>query len=743
MASEPENQIYKDMINHITEDLANETKIKIKDECCRDVDMVLMTKDEALEHLKLFKKEVEDNEGNYRNICNLFRYNPSSVYEVEPEPEPANPDLISATTYNDYYKFTMAPVIGAVEDHRPNVHVTFAVDLRDAGIANDMLDNKVGKDGIGYHAKLSSNLTKLAARKFNRKILTYLNTNHALSFGSIHKSYWSRPENSNKIFGESDKPNTLLGTSVIEVQTLQKIIMCLGKIQKYDPISGEKTDKERDIVLGDFHTNTIVLNGKFIPHSKKDSTVKLIQNAFPGSEVESFLRCVVLSMYVGPDAKSGVGKKKLHIEATGKWRNVSWLETSMMQTVYETAHTEDLAAKEVSYGQWLAQALFRTYLGMKYLETNPGAMEIKVALFSGRRTGGFLYNLLQVYLWSKFSTPLSTGGRNMGTSSVDAWYQLNLLKTQSKLDKETVIASPAGTHAHELSMVLSSIYADLDNNEHKLVITQVLGHYLYYRLTHQESKAPMPMLPDTLGTESFLRAANVIKVPKNDDSAEMPFLSIIASARQDSGELAEFIKRMAKYSYSGGKMASEIDNIPDFNTAQGLGYGLAGVGGALGDSEKAWNTTGERLKFTASMAVKAVRVFFDGKLTENSFPVKTGDGGAVKVTADTTLDVKLYKSYVDNANEVREANKYSDIISKTPHVKLVYNPDSHPHKALNESFKTLVKGIIESSGQFSSSQGGRRMKSNMRQINKTLSKFRKNKRITKSIRKTRRSYRRY
>jgi hypothetical protein len=39
-------------------------------------------------------------------------------------------------------------------------------------------------------------------------------------------------------------------------------------------------------------------------------------------------------------------------------------------------------------------------------------------------------------------------------------------------------------------------------------------------------------------------------------------------------------------------------------------------------------------------------------------------------------------------------------------------------------------------------KGGRRIKSNIRKINKTLSKVRKNKR-TKSIRKNRRSYRRY
>jgi hypothetical protein len=275
----------------------------------------------------------------------------------------------------------------------------------------------------------------------------------------------------------------------------------------------------------------------------------------------------------------------------------------------------------------------------------------------------------------------------------------------------------------------------------------------------------MPMLPDTLGTESFLRAANVIKILSNDKNSFKPLLEMIKSARQDSGELNDFKALMDKYNYTGGKMASEIDNIPDFNEAQSLGYGLAGVGGALGDSEKAWNTTGGS-KFTASMAVKAVRVFFDGKLNENSYPVKTGDGGAVKVTADTTLDVEKYKSYVNNANEVREVNKYSDIIFKTPHVKLVHNPTDHyklnidfhiraqeiiKHSSLNSVYEDnynkgeLNFGILTESVRMDilGQMGGRRMKSNMRRITKTLSKFRKNKRTNKSIRKNRRSYRRY
>ena len=110
--------------------------------------------------------------------------------------------------------------------------------------------------------------------------------------------------------------------------------------------------------------------------------------------------------------------------------------------------------------------------------------------------------------------------------------------TLSKVLQLPGIVPPAGTHAHELSMVrvwlrvttgflsyfcisqvLMSLLPQLDQNEESLVITQAVGHWLcvpnafaalsrwahacgcrYYRLVHQGYKQPMPMLPDTLGS---------------------------------------------------------------------------------------------------------------------------------------------------------------------------------------------------------------------------------------------------
>ena len=702
------NEIYTDMVNYLTTG-ADKLTAGTKD---------IFDSSTTKQHLENFKKNGLVKDGAFEQICKLFIYEPSSS---KTEVLPIDPKLISATTYNDYYKFTMAPVIGAVEDHQLTLgnvnHVTFGVDLRDPTIAEKMLVDPI------YHTKLSQNLNKLKDRLFNHGILNKLKESH-FPFKMIGNSYWTE-SNIAKIFGsDPNDPKSLLGIHQSDLhRNIRELIIECGMIKKYNTDSGEMNIEAHPITENDFWEGTIVLNGQFIPNEQ--------------------CNIVVLSMYVGPDAKktkelkqeNNSANKKLHIEATGKWRNVSWLETSMMQTVYETAHTGDLLERKASYGQWLAEALFRTYLGMKYLET-PGADSIKVALFSGRRTGGFLYNLLQVLLWNSFSvpfTPLNMKGRNLGTSSVDAWYQLN---TRSLC----VCLAPTGTHAHELSMVLSSIYSALDKDN--LVLTQVLGHYLYYKITHQRSPAPMPMLPDTLGTESFLRAANIIITLSNDKKNNVPFLKLIGSARQDSGELEQFLARVAKYDYKLGKMASEIDKLSDFNQAQTLGYGLSGVGGALGDSEKVWNVTGGR-SFTASMAVKAIRVFFNGNLYDYSYPVKTGDGHDVaKVTGDTTLPVNKYIEIIEKANHTKEVNTDKDF--------LTYNYSLHGEK--NNIFHRFAQEIIHETSlnslygedyvngelsedilkQLSGFEGGKFSK---RKTNRNISKSQKKKR-NRSIRKS-------
>jgi hypothetical protein len=187
---------------------------------------------------------------------------------------------------------------------------------------------------------------------------------------------------------------------------------------------------------------------------------------------------------------------------------------------------------------------------------------------------------------------------------------------------------------------------ELDRNEESIAVTQALGHWLcvllsclafrfpvassstrYYRLVHQGYPPPMPMLPDTLGTRAFLKAASSIWVHSMsngvclEDQPPVRLLSLLSSARQDSGSLSEFkeVRRMVRvftcsvcsriclqilaafseYTHPTlSMMASEIDDKDSLSAAHTLGYKTYGTGGFMGDSEKVWPVT--ETKFSAS-----------------------------------------------------------------------------------------------------------------------------------------------
>merc|ERR1712107_147880 len=133
----------------------------------------------------------------------------------------------------------------------------------------------------------------------------------------------------------------------------------------------------------------------------------------------------------------------------------------------------------------------------------------------------------------------------------------------------------AGTHAHELS--------------------QVIGHMLYFFRSSPQGdvreaarKPLMPMLPDTLGSRAFLKTASLLTITVGPHAGE-PVLSVIGSARQDSGGLADFKAVMEEFQYKGALFASEIEIADDLLQAGQLGYALFGAGGFMGDSRKAWD----------------------------------------------------------------------------------------------------------------------------------------------------------
>jgi hypothetical protein len=85
-------------------------------------------------------------------------------------------------------------------------------------------------------------------------------------------------------------------------------------------------------------------------------------------------------------------------------------------------------------------------------------------------------------------------------------------------------------------------------------------------------------------------------------------LDIINSARQDSGELVNFLQNMKDFGYKHPCMASEIDTCGTLRDAVGSGYKSFGAGGFFGDSAKVWD---DKTISSNSMAVKAVRVIFN------------------------------------------------------------------------------------------------------------------------------------
>jgi nicotinic acid phosphoribosyltransferase len=508
--------------------------------------------------------------------------------------------LITGTTHNDYYKFTMAPVIYWAENVTSEpVIVCFVTELRDSSLAQKLLANQndITTDVINA-------LHNLASLEFNPDIVA-----KAVD-GKPIATFWDK--HSKRIFGTQAFRKTLART--------------------YRPDGANPND---------FHENTVIYNRQLTPADV----------AADGK--------VALAVYVGPNAKHTIDPTqpptKVYIEAMGPWGRVSLLETTMMQTVYAVALRHHLREQQKTYGQWLYEAMFRCHLSMR--DTQTECPNMSGALFSGRRTGHHVLTLLQVLYQSRFQTGEGGVGKCIGTSSVDAWYTLF---HQLKFPK---IVPPAGTHAHELSMVFASLFPQLD--QLGAPFSQALSHALYYTLVHQGHPVPMPMLPDTLGSEACLIALASCWIQKMENGAQtgelVRLLSVIGSARQDSGKLEAFKALMDLYKSSPerlmipdlGMMASEIDDKDSMKTAHSLGYKTYGTGGYMGDSEKAWRTTDVR--FSASMAVKAVRVFVGPK--QQKSPIKLGDGKAddtLKITGDTSMEFDSYLRMIQDAIHVKE-----------------------------------------------------------------------------------------
>ena len=557
------------------------------------------------------------------------------------------PIIIKATAYSDYYKWTMMPVIWYLHDFfkKKNndintLKVTFGIDIRD----KDMRD-AINSDQE-LRTEIFKSLEKLAKRLFDKSIFEEMNADKILL-------------------------NKTLSKECIEY-------ICGGR------------SLAKSVTMGN--------EGR--PPIKEDEEVHI-----------SFFRDPT-AKYNPSDVEAGLW----FIEARGPWPRVTWLETSLMQAVYEAylrynlkkLATAKKITEEKAYGRWLYGALLRCAksVALTRLVQKIKGKSMTPALFTGRRTGGYLFLLLQNLFFAHHFNQFTPNGPNvdecgktkcLGTSSVDCYYELNRLSVVTS-NQQIKCLRPVGTHAHELSMVISVLFPYFDKNKYELPLTQIIGHELYRVLSANTRPTPsgvimFPMLPDTLGTAAFMKAANWVKMPDNSS-----FISKITSARQDSGKLENFKKLMENWDYKQGMMASEIDNTETLLKATILGYTTSGAGGFYGDSVKVWNSSVS----SPSMAVKAVNVeycvpevekqYYQGlefphiiitDKQDNSghvkgYPIKVGDPEDMadpaladgKLSLDKTLPADLIKSIKSWVSK-RRVRAFSNINDDNVNIKNV------------------------------------------------------------------------
>lgn len=333
----------------------------------------------------------------------------------------------------------------------------------------------------------------------------------------------------------------------------------------------------------------------------------------------------VISFYIGPDCYGNVGPI---IEICGRHEYASWLETSVLQALFEIIRREDNQARGISEVDALFESLYRTHLSMIATDGKPASLET-VIYMAGRRTQGPLFLLLANLYLDQFSEKFK------GTSSVWAW---NVLTNVLGIPLKKFV--PLGTHAHELSMLLGGMGFGKYG--------QILGHYLYWLTYIYGTETPFLALPDTFGTDCFLEVGGQIFV-KLPNGQVVPFLSLIKGFRQDSGSISEFVKLVRSFIPTAKVLASEIGSLADLEEAVRAGCYALGKGGFCGDSEKAFEEALRQvfpsLKFVSSIEF-ACKI---GQVGDNCAVAKYGDCAGKRKGNNLGCTAQEYERRLDDA----------------------------------------------------------------------------------------------
>jgi nicotinic acid phosphoribosyltransferase len=283
----------------------------------------------------------------------------------------------------------------------------------------------------------------------------------------------------------------------------------------------------------------------------RDCTVDLSQ-IDPHSET-------VISFYIGTNH---TGKPVPIIELCGPQEQTTWLETSVLQVLFEVIRRQDNRSQGISEIQALFESLFQTHLSMNKTDSTAKSLGTAI-LMIGRRTQSPVFVLMANLYLDQFSAKFK------GTSSVWAW---NVLKNVLGIELKKFV--PMGTHAHELSMFVGGIgYGKYG---------QIVSHYLYWLAHIFGTEAKFLALPDTLETRCFLKVAKQIFV-KLPNGQIVPFLSLISGFRQDSGNVSKFVELVRSVIPDAIVLASEIGSDGDLDEAVHAGCSIIGTGGYMGD----------------------------------------------------------------------------------------------------------------------------------------------------------------
>lgn len=489
-------------------------------------------------------------------------------------------DTLPASAFNDFYKWTMMPVIRRLEKKTGRIQCTFSANIRDKELNAALLDSAKQDPPGALFQELTNGLKELSQRHFDVPLFQRACDDTGLSWDA---------ETFREVCG-ADTPRSM-------VQELD-----------LDPKGTRR-----------------------LPTKPSD---------------------VLVQAFIGVDVKTG--QERLFVEATGPWHRVTWLETSMMQVIYESFFRRRMRERygeedEHWYAKWLADAFLR---GARSVLA-AGQSKMRGIIMTGRRTGGLALMLLQGMFIHSSLKDAAGNCLSLGTSSVTAHYWLKDAGVTGEL-----LPPVGGTHAHELSMVSSAVFAELDNKA-GVPLSQIISHMLYFLHSRPQGdvrdasrKVLMPILPDTLGSKAFFRTAQHLKIPFGPHKGD-PILSVVGAARQDSGSLEAFASLARSFGFGGSLMASEVEVPSNLMDASALGYNTFGAGGFFGDSEKAWSKDGSNI----SMAIKVLVVHVDGQRTAMD-PVKTGDptaGGEGKFEADGLMSSERLEALKARTKLMQEA----------------------------------------------------------------------------------------